>query len=102
MHNKTQKIRELQEKIDELTNELESEQEEIRRSNLDPEEIEIAELLHEELCHHNHTDGCGWYYGNWGDKVLEYSRQQYLDKARKLISNGFKYYRVKLFLECID
>lgn len=96
----TDKINELQKKIDELTNELEEEKEELAKSNLDPNDIELAELLHNYLCHHNHTDGCGWYYESW-DKP-GWSKNWYLEKAHKLHENGFIYKDVKLFLEIID
>lgn len=42
---------------------------------------QLAEALHSKFCHWNHTDGCGWYYNDWSDKVLDRTRVIYLDKA---------------------
>ena len=49
-------------------------------------EYRLATFLHEKLCTWNHTDGCGWFYdrGDWSES----SRQDYLQKAKKLISMG--------------
>lgn len=41
-------------------------EEENRLSALTPER-RLAEKLHERLCHWNHTDGCGWFYGSWSN-----------------------------------
>lgn len=43
----------------------------------------LAETLHTKLCHHNHTDGCGWFYEKW-DKP-GYSRKEYVEKADKIL-----------------
>lgn len=49
-------------------------------------EHKIAVQLHDTLCHHNHSDGCGWFYEvsdgihNWYGSTHE----RYLTKARVL------------------
>lgn len=39
----------------------------------------IAELLHDALCHWNHTDGCGWGYSTWENPCD--TRKRYKAKA---------------------
>lgn len=41
----------------------------------------LAELLHEKLCHQNHTDCCSWEYEDWSGTT----RQRYLTRCRKLL-----------------
>ena len=53
------------------------------KASVTAEEAEIAELLHDKCCHHNHTDGCGWFY-EWDDWSGT-SHESYLKKARKLL-----------------
>ena len=50
-----------------------------------PPNIKMAEILHQKLCRHNHTDMCDWYYGNW-EEPLNYSRKRYLEKADELLN----------------
>lgn len=57
----------IQDEIRKLRNEISSRQEKLdklmdRQSAMTPERLR-AEALHEVLCHHNHMDGCDWYYG---------------------------------------
>jgi len=78
-------IEETTNKLKELKKEKEEIKKEKRRSNLDEEVINIAEILHEKLCTYNHTDGCGWFYGKWSDENLQYSKKEYYDKASELI-----------------
>jgi hypothetical protein len=54
----------------------------LKRISLDPQDTDLAEFLHKGICHHNHTDGCGWHYDN-GDWT-SYARKHYLEKARKV------------------
>jgi len=48
------------------------------------DDVELAEALHDMLCHWNHTDGCGWFYefkdgeANWDG----WAHERYLKKAR--------------------
>lgn len=51
----------------------------------DPLDInhELAEFLHTELCNHNHTDGCGWFYE--GNDWEGYAHKKYLEKANKIL-----------------
>ena len=54
------------------------------RSDINPNLIKIAELLHSIQCHWNHTDYCGWYYEDWDSKI-GYARTRYLEQAKKLV-----------------
>jgi hypothetical protein len=49
---------------------------------------QVAIRLHKLLCHHNHTDGCGWEYEgttNGGEDWKGYAHARYLTKANKLL-----------------
>lgn len=48
-------------------------------------EILVAEELHRIKCKQNHTDGCSWFYEDWGDK-LGYARERYLEEANELLA----------------
>ncbi len=53
-----------------------------------PAEHQLANILHELLCHWNHTDGCGWYY-EFKNRVADWDRDThkgYLKKAVNLIA----------------
>lgn len=64
----------------------EIEQEITRLQGLSPDE-RLAELLHEKLCHHNHIDGCGWYYEIDDPKVwIQHAHKRYLDQARRILA----------------
>lgn len=63
---------------------LEKEIEAAQREIVNPEYL-VATDLHARLCHHNHTDGCDWHYDSW-ENLQNYSRKEYLAKARKLIA----------------
>lgn len=69
--------------LEELKNSLQEEKEKRRNLPYNEETLYLAEVLHEKLCTHNHTDGCSWYYddGSWS----ECSRQKYIKKATKLL-----------------
>lgn len=75
------------------------------RALTETEAHEIARLLHEKLCHYSHTDQCGWYhhkvYDGLADDWTSYAHTEYLEKANKLIEDGFTLEDVKKFLECI-
>ena len=77
-------IEQLEKEFNRKKAELEQESIKSKEHAIPEKEREAATILHDCLCHHNHTDGCGWYYdkGNW----KEYSRQEYLKKARKLLT----------------
>ena len=83
-------IQELQEKIEEL-NQEKTEIEEL------PEEAVVAEYLHDELCNHNHEDGCGWFYESW--KVPGRAKSRYLSKANQLMRQGKSLNDVKEIVE---
>lgn len=44
---------------------------------------QLAEELHNKLCHSDHVYGCWWYYdtGNWSEPV----RIKYAEKASKIL-----------------
>jgi hypothetical protein len=44
----------------------------------------LAIILHTALCRYNHTDGCGWEYENWTDKLF-HSRPDYLQRAKAVV-----------------
>lgn len=80
----------INEEISKIESEIESRRQEIERLQArkaglaSGNRFVVAEYLHEKECHWNHTDGCGWYYGSW-EPPLRSSRQQYLDRADKLL-----------------
>ena len=73
-------IAKLEEKIKELKKEKEAHQ------NLQDNE-KLAILLHSKMCRFNHIDGCGWFYQmkNGIPTWKEYSQEEYLKKANKII-----------------
>ncbi len=77
-------LKEIDEKIKELEKKKEEIKRNIRLSKLNDEIISIADVLHKKLCTHNHTDMCDWYYGDWSDEDLRYSRKEYYEKAKEL------------------
>lgn len=61
-----------------------------RKKTVSDEEKKLAILLHDLLCHHNHADGCMWFYvkdDNDSEWETEYSRAKYLNMARVLLSH---------------
>lgn len=54
----------------------------------------MAIVLHKRLCHHDHTEGCDWYYDikngvhDWNSRHYG-SHAEYLQKAEKVIAAGF-------------
>lgn len=76
----SEEIKELKDKIEKL---------EVEQKTFDnlSDEIKLAELIHENTCRFNHTDGCGWFYEKWsnikdGDNS---ARGGYLKKAINLL-----------------
>lgn len=54
-------------------------------------ELQIATLLHERLCHYNHTDYCSWNYDIMhGEYWYGFAHDRYLTKAFELIKNSGK------------
>ena len=49
-----------------------------------PDNWKLAEKIHKVTCGWNHTDGCGWYYEDWGDK-LGNERKRYVEKADRVL-----------------
>lgn len=68
-------------------------------------EHDVAILMHEKLCRHNHTDGCGWYYRKDNDECAwtdrSYERDLYLKKAR-LLTKRFPFMSNKDLLDMFD
>jgi hypothetical protein len=104
-----EKIKEAEKNLKNLKEEKSIIEKKIRASKYNSLDIKIAEYLHERLCHHNHTDMCGWYYGEWSDEVLRGSRKEYIEKAYKLrlylnscgINDESVLYFIKGFVEII-
>ena len=71
--------------IEELEVKLKLLKEEKKKFDLMQPNYQLAEILHEKLCHWNHTDGCGWYYEKWEGFGEKSERQRYLDKANKIL-----------------
>ena len=81
-----EKFDELNEKIEKLETERTKVEEKLRDFEALPENKKLAEMLHAKLCHSNHTDGCGWFYGGWNN--MRSSHTAYLEKAERLIKFG--------------
>lgn len=79
------RAREALKDADKLVKRLEKEEKKLLQQS---PEAQLAIALHGALCHHNHTDGCGWYYAikdglpTWE----EYSQQEYLKRAHNLLN----------------
>ena len=90
MKTQTQLEREIQGAKNRLT-ELEAEQAKRERleRQLTPAQ-NLAALLHETFCPHNHTDGCGWYYDALTEPATwtyEYGpERRYLEKAEAVLA----------------
>ena len=77
---KSTEIKALREKA----NRLEKEQ---KVYNLLPNEIKLAEAIHDKVCRWNHTDGCSWNYEKWDGSTPSGSttKDRYLEKAKKIL-----------------
>jgi len=82
-----EKISDLEKELNSLKEQKEKEEKAIKLSKLSSNTIELAELIHEKLCHWNHTDGCGWYYEKWDDLNLGYSKKEYYKKAEAILKD---------------
>lgn len=53
-----------------------------------PENKQLAIWLHSKLCHHNHTDGCGFFYEihDLEDNWEGYAHKEYLEKADDVLA----------------
>ena len=81
--------------IDELSQEITDLENEAREKKMMREQLRqldspyiLAIALHANLCHYNHTDGCGWMY----TKDIDYnawktdtSRKKYLEMAKRVL-----------------
>jgi hypothetical protein len=83
IHDLESDIEKRKRELEELKNSLQEEKKKRKNLPYSEETLRLAEVLHEKFCVHNHEDGCGWYYddGSW----TEYSRQEYIKKATKLL-----------------
>jgi len=43
----------------------------------------LGGLLHEQLCHRNHTDGCGYYHESWDN--MGYTRNREIQRAKRVL-----------------
>jgi hypothetical protein len=79
--------RDITDEIDKKRAELKELEAELKNFESLPEECKLADVIHEEMCTHNHTDGCGWHYESWeeGLKGKGWSKTQYIKKARKML-----------------
>ena len=46
---------------------------------------ELTDALHKAYCFENHTDGCGYHYGNWTDRAHYPCRMSWFKKTVKLV-----------------
>ena len=74
------KLNKLKDEIKKLEKEV---VEERKKLSVLTEEQRVADYLHDVFCHHNHTDGCGWFYDD--KSWTEFSRKEYLSKSKKLL-----------------
>lgn len=70
-------------KIDELRKDFQEVCEEMNK----PNDVILAEKLHERLCHWNHADNCEWFYDKWENHRRGGSRERYLVMARTILSH---------------
>lgn len=94
-------MNEIDQELEKLQKDYEQKKADLERKkmliqNLNPDEVEIAEFLHERFCGHNHTDECGWLYdnGDWSS----FARKQYLNIARNLL----KCYKKEMIYEFVN
>ena len=68
-----------------------------------PENEKMAILLHNNLCHSNHTDMCSWYYEMKGviHDWSSWTHKRYLEKANKLIQSGISLDTIETVFKCI-
>lgn len=59
---------------------------------------QAAIILHEQLCHWNHTDGCSWHYAvkQGNHDWTEFAHDKYLKMALALMADGNKPIRFTL------
>ena len=72
-------------RISEIKEELKNLENEKKRLESLSEDKKLAEILHNKLCHSNHTDGCSWEYESWDKSTISSTRDYYLEKAKKLL-----------------
>jgi hypothetical protein len=79
----------IEEKIKQHEQGLKDLQAQLVEAKLESPDHQLATELHDILCTHNHTDGCGWHYEfkNKKDDWLGHAHSEYLKKAQKLISH---------------
>lgn len=89
---------ELQKKIKELL-----EKEKYIIESMSPNQ-QLAVTLHEKLCKSNHTVGCVWYYeiSNGFHKWDDYSHQQWLKKADRMLETKVSIDDIISIIECIN
>jgi hypothetical protein len=76
-------------KIDKLRAELAKAEAERDKFEMLREDKRLATIIHEDQCHWNHTDGCGWFYNDEKDPTIwvkDTTRARYLKKANDLLA----------------
>lgn len=63
-----------------------------------PHILQVADRLHDLMCHSNHTDECDWFYHTWSGKdntynILEigHAKKRYLDRAYSVVASAQRY-----------
>ena len=46
----------------------------------------LARKLHEKCCHHNHIDGCGWFYEEESKDYTGFAHQMWLERANAILA----------------
>ncbi|MCA1800319.1 MAG: hypothetical protein LC687_03435 [Actinobacteria bacterium] len=77
--------------IDKRKQELNAEIEKLEQQReallaLTPDKL-MADEMHSLFCTWNHTDGCDWYYGSWGNPT--HAHNKWLSKAQEAIAKGY-------------
>lgn len=80
------RITNLQDRISQLEAELNKARDALDRAEKQDPIYQLAEQLHDRLCRHNHTDGCGWFYEIQGGEPnwAEEAHDKYLAHAWRL------------------
>lgn len=82
---KTIKSIELQiEELEREKDKIQAEHDELKSLTV---EQRVAEYLHGQLCHENHTDGCSWYYEEWENVYKSYAHRDYLAQAMLMLED---------------
>lgn len=88
-------IKDIEEKIVKLKSEIESLERQKADIKVLPFNKKLATVLHDKLCHWNHTDGCEWHYGNSNNDrewTFQHSaRRKYLEMADNVLDHVYRF-----------